>query len=301
MAWWFHAATFLYLAGLVLTVGAAAARAWVRVPAALPLVAALVLAVGVVARLLAQVQGAFGEAGGLTRESVRVIVFDTPWGWGWRWQATAAAAVLLLAVARAAGAAGPAYAQAGRVAPDHAGLAAALGAAATAALTGHAQALPDVVWLMAPLHAVHVAAAGLWLGALAVLLVSLPLAARGGADAAIRRQAVAAAVARFSALAIVAVALTAGTGSLIAVLHIGTWEALVATPYGRVLLLKVAAFLAAGACGAYNWRRVRPALAFENEASSRLRQVGGLEVAAGLIVLLLTSLLVALPMPAEPE
>ena len=64
-------------------------------------------------------------------------------------------------------------------------------------------------------------------------------------------------------------------------------------------MLKVAAFLLAGLCGAWNWKRVSPRLATRGEAAAELRRVGSVELGLGVVVLLLTSLLAALPMPAE--
>jgi putative copper export protein len=285
MAWWYHAASFLYVAGLVLSLGAAAGAVLLRTPAGpFTLTAPLVLVAGVAARLVAQVQMAFGEMGGLTSEFTRIIVFQTPWGWGWRWQALTAAAVLTAALVRV---------------PGSARVFLALSAATTAALTGHAMAFPDLTQLMVPLHAVHVAGAGLWMGTLAVLLAALGAVAQGVGDPADRRQRIVTIFARFSSLAVVAVGVLALSGLVAGALHVGTWEALRDTAYGRTLLLKVGTFLLAGACGAYNWQRVRPVLATEEDATGRLRRVGALEVSLGVFVLVLTSLLAALPMPAE--
>ncbi|MDP1572105.1 MAG: CopD family protein [Vicinamibacterales bacterium] len=292
MAWWYHAAAFLYISGLVLVVGAAAAAWLVPVPARVPLLTAVVLAAGVAARLVAQGQMAFGEMGGLTREFTRLIVFETPWGWGWRWQAATAAAVLLAAIIRRV--TGPA-----RIVREPLGVVLAMSAVAAAALTGHAMAFPELIWAMVPLHALHVAGAGLWMGTLAVLLVRLGSIGRDARDGAARREAVALTFARFSSLAVVAVGVMAVSGVVAGGLHLGEWTALWSTSYGRMLLLKVGVFALAGACGAYNWQRVRPGLAIEDEATRQLRRVGSIEVALGVVVLALTSLLAALPMPAE--
>lgn len=288
MAWWYHAASFLYIAGLVFALGAAAAPlvlgASLRraVPALLP--AALLLVAGVAARLVAQVQMAFGEVGGITAESLQIVVFEIPWGWGWRWQAGTAAAVLVAAAVRA---------------PSLVAVAAALAATAAAALTGHAVAFPELVWLMVPIHAAHVAGAGLWMGTLAALLLTVGRLMRVVPDPAERRQAIAGAVARFSTLALGAVAVMTLSGLMAAGYHLGSWDRLAGTSYGRALLLKVGVFLLAGACGAYNWRRVIPGLRSDSGATDRLRRVGTLEVALGVAVLVVTSLLAALPMPAE--
>ena len=291
MAWWYHAAALLYISGLVLVVGTAAAAWLAPVGTRAGLLAAGLLAAGVAARLFAQVQMAFGEMGGITREFTQLIVFETPWGWGWRWQAATAMGVVLGALAVSA--------FPGRVVGKSIPVILALAAVGAAALTGHAMAFPELTWLMVPLHALHVAGAGLWMGTLAVLLVALTAIGRDAADAGSRRTVVAVTFARFSSLAVPAVGVMAITGLIAGVLHVGTWGALWSTAYGRVLLLKIGVFGLADACGAWNWQRVRPLLATEDAATGRLQRVGGLEVALGVVVLVLTSLLAALPMPAE--
>jgi putative copper export protein len=314
MAWWYHAASFLYIAGLVLSLGAAAGALVLRTSAVpFRLAGPLLLAGGVIARLVAQVQMAFGEVGGITAEFTRIIVFQTPWGWGWRWQATTAVAVLLWAAVGALSSPGPAgpvgpvgpVGPAGPVGPPGptgpVGPVLSLSAATAAALTGHAMALPELVWLMVPVHALHVVGAGVWMGTLAVLLVQVGRLSRGIGDPAARREAIAVAVARFSTLALVAVGVMVVSGGVAGLYHVGAWDALWTTAYGRALLLKIGMFALAGLCGAWNWRRVRPALGSDDAAAGRLRRVGGLEVALGVLVLAITSLLAALPMPAEED
>lgn len=294
MAWWYHAASFLYLTGLTLSMGAACGvvvlpivRPWLLV------VAPGLLLAGTAARLLAQTQMAFGEAGGIGATSLTTVVFETPWGWGWRWQA-ATAALLTAAGVMAWRRRQPAAPGAGRL---FAGLA--LATAVAAALTGHAMAFPEQAWLTVPLHALHVAGAGAWMGTLVVLLLALSRISSDASPGQARRAACAECVHRFSAVALLAVAALALSGVLLAVVHIGTWPGLTGTSYGRALALKLAAFAVAGLCGAWNWRRVTPRLGIDDEAGVTLQRVGRVEVTAGLVVLLVTSLLAALPMPAE--
>ena len=54
----------------------------------------------------------------------------------------------------------------------------------------------------------------------------------------------------------------------------------------------------AAAAGAYNWKRVLPLLGTAT-ATSRLRRSTSVELAAALIVLLITAVLVATPMPGD--
>jgi putative copper export protein len=74
--------------------------------------------------------------------------------------------------------------------------------------------------------------------------------------------------------------------------------ALWSTAYGRTLLVKLALLLPVALLGAYNWRRVVPALEAEGGAA-RLRRTATVELALGALVLLVTAVLVATPTPQE--
>lgn len=286
MPWWVNAATFVYLAGLLAIVGAASAARLMPVPGRWAWAAACVLAAGLAFRLAAQVQSAFGEIG-ITLERIELLLTATPWGRGWMWQA--AAVVLVLP---------PAWAVRKTQARSGSLTVAAVIAAGTAALTGHAVGLTDRLWITVPAHAVHVVAAGLWMGTLGFLVAGLGSAwtAPPGPE---RRAQISDAVLRFSLLALGVVPLVVLSGLVAGFVHLGELERLWTTSYGRMLMLKVVVFLAAAACGAVNWRLVAPRLATDDRAEPRLRRLAGLEVALGAATLVLTSILVALPMPAE--
>ncbi len=141
----------------------------------------------------------------------------------------------------------------------------------------------------------HLLAAGLWPGALLPLALLLGEARRQGDErwAAIAR----AATGRFSALAIVSVAALLGSGILNTWFLSGTVPALVGTQYGRLLLLKIALFLAMLAVASVNRLRLTPRLA--GAAASRsardLRRNAFLEAGLGLAVLGVVGLLGILP------
>ncbi|WNM29057.1 copper resistance protein CopC [Streptomyces sp. Li-HN-5-11] len=115
-----------------------------------------------------------------------------------------------------------------------AGGALALGLAATWAASEHASAGIQVPVAMTS-SVLHLLAMAVWLGGLAALLLSLY---RAPADEPLPPVA----VARFSRIALVAVALLAATGVYQSWRGLGSWEAF-STPYGRILAFKIWAVL----------------------------------------------------------
>jgi putative copper export protein len=85
--------------------------------------------------------------------------------------------------------------------------------------------------------AAHVAAAAVWIGGLAQLVLVLPHATRGLADAA-RDEARRAALRRFSAVALVSVCIVAVTGAGRALWEVGAVSQVWSTSYGRALVAK---------------------------------------------------------------
>ncbi|NGP61652.1 hypothetical protein FLT15_25875 [Paenibacillus thiaminolyticus] len=116
-----------------------------------------------------------------------------------------------------------------------------LGLALTFPLTGHAvsgsplQAAAAVVS-----HALHFAAAGIWFGGLAgLLLVTRSLCRKPDADAFAEAGRL---WSRFSAAALPLTVITVVTGLVLAVMHVGSWEALYTSAYGQTLLVKSALY-----------------------------------------------------------
>ncbi len=135
----------------------------------------------------------------------------------------------------------------------------------------------------------HVLAAALWVGGLAAVL---GLAAARGSD---RSSALAAAVPRFSALALVCWLAMAVTGVVNALVRIPL-TALVGTTYGALVLAKILALLALGGLGALH-RRTSVAKAAGGDARALLR-LGGAEI---LLMLATIGLAVALGRSAPPD
>jgi copper transport protein len=256
--------------------------------ATLGAVASLVLGLTAVARLLAQSNAMHGATGALDASLVGSMLTSTVWGWGW----------LLQVVGVTVAFAGFFAARRGR---SRGWALAALGALAlafTPALSGHAASTPQLTGLAVVSDGLHVLGAGGWLGSLLVVVVAgIPAALRTGDGQPGR--AVADLVNAFSPTALAFAGLLAVTGVIAAWLHLGSVPALWQSGYGRTLLLKLAILSVVVATGAYNWRRVRPALG-DSYGARRIRRSASAELAVGVIVLIVTAVLVAMPTPMEP-
>ena len=244
------------------------------------------LAVALVLRLYAQLYALHGPGQLFEVRRVGALLGGTTWGLGWWLQAGgigAAAVGFLLAASR------------GRAGWGLAALGAAV-LAFTPALSGHAVGVPDLIWLAIPVHGLHVLGAGGWLGGLLVVVTAgLPVALRQ-ADG--RGAAAAALINAFSPTALFFAGLVVATGVVSSWLHTGEVSALWTTGYGRTLLLKLGVLSMVFGTGAYNWLKVRPALG-NPAAAGRLRRSAAFELAVALVVLAVTAVLVATPLPAD--
>ncbi len=295
MGWLSDGITFVWYGSVIGVLGAAGAmrilaptrhrdvtltRAWRDGAVRVARVCAPLLLLAVFVRLWLQTWSAFGSDQPLSMTLALIIINDTPWGTGWLWQMAAGVAVWL-SLLRGGAASWPAF------------LPAAVAAGATVGLTGHAAGVDEGAGVLILAHGVHVIAAGLWLGTLAVILV-VTRRAHGG-DAAASREALARAIDRFSPQAVVAVSVLALSGLFAAWEHVGGIAALL-TPYGFVFIAKLVAFGGAALCGLYNWRVVRPTLSTHPDGPLHLRSIASLELAFGTAALVLTSILTSMPM-----
>jgi copper transport protein len=130
--------------------------------------------------------------------------------------------------------------------------------AALPALGGHASVQPPVALLL-PMNVLHVLAMSAWLGGVAVLVVALR-SATAQLDGEERTPLLATVVGRFSALAGVAVAVVLATGIVQGIVEVRTVPNLFDTAFGRAVLIKIVVFLGIVALGAFNRRRLLPAL-----------------------------------------
>ncbi len=147
----------------------------------------------------------------------------------------------------------------------------------TLALSGHASAGDGRAFVLQVFFdAIHLLAAGLWLGGLLPLVVLLNRCHRNpgaGAYASARI-----AMGRFSMLALVSVALLIGSGAYNAWILVGGFAPLFGTAYGKLLLLKLALLLPLLALGALNLLRLKPRIVIAS--STRAEETdGGFEIA----------------------
>ncbi len=115
----------------------------------------------------------------------------------------------------------------------------------TPAVTGHAGTHPDHQLAIMSIG-VHVVGAALWVGGLVVVLV---LVAR-------HRALLDAVLPRFSRLAGWCIAAVALTGLLTAVIRLGTWDAVLGTRYGLLVIAKITCLVLLGLLGGIARRRL---------------------------------------------
>ena len=133
----------------------------------------------------------------------------------------------------------------------------------------------------------HLLAVGLWLGGLVVLLLQIR-----GVETISKAQI----ARRFASLAGLGLAAVVVTGTLRAIVDIGSVDALFSTDFGRLVLLKVALLIPIAGLGALNHFRNVPAAI---RGLGPLRRTGSLEISIGTAILLVAALLVNTAPPAE--
>lgn len=159
----------------------------------------------------------------------------------------------------------------------------------TPSLSGHASVTGDFALVS---DVVHVAAAAVWTGGLAFVVLALLAAGEQ------RWPLAAQAVPRFSKLAVVSVAALIVSGSVNGYEQVGAWRGLWDTTYGLILLAKIALVLPLLALGAYNNRYAVPRLAREIASPAEQRRflrAAGAELALVLAIVGVTAVLVTEP------
>ena len=235
------------------------------------------------ARLLAQSWAIHGPDRAMSPTLIGPLVATSAWGHAW--------AIQLLAALLAATGFTLALSDASRPGGWRIAQLAALVAAAGTALGGHAAAAEG--WrapVLVAADALHVLAAGAWIGGVMMLAVAVLTRATAPAAANVVRA--------FSPWAITGAATLAVTGLVASWAHleapVAPWESY----YGRILLLKLALVLIIILLGALNWQRLGPASSTA-PGNTSLRRSVWLEVLVALAVLAATAVLVAID-PAVP-
>lgn len=208
------------------------------------------------------------------------VLFDTRFGTIWCWHLGFAAALLVLA------------AMPRRRCQAGAAALAALLVLASLGLTGHAAMDMGGGAAHEINQMAHLTAGGLWLGGLVPVGVLLRRATRpdGAAYVALARVA----LPHFSQIGYAAVALLAITGTVNGVMLVGSLGAFVTTPYGRLLAVKIALFLAMVGLALVNRFRLMPRLSGPDAAAVPLRALTRsvlAEQAIGLAILAVVAVL----------
>ena len=171
--------------------------------------------------------------------------------------------------------------------------AAGLVAICSPALVGHSRAVVPA-WLVTATDVIHLVAGALWFGGLVGLALTLPLITRRGTVAA-------EIVTRFSTLAAASLAALAVSGVLMGWRILGSWDNLLNSTYGTLLMTKIALVVAVAVMAAGNrllvLPRVRQAAGHDDtvEAGSMLRRAVLMEAGVLVVVLGVTGFLVDQP------
>ena len=169
------------------------------------------------------------------------------------------------------------------------------GMIASPVLSGHAAASEHYVWSVV-FDMLHVAAAGAWIGGLLmILLAGIPALRRLGDTA---HAAIATLVHSFHPMALVCAPLVIAAGLGTSLLRLGSFGALTASSYGRILLFKIALVLIVAGIGAYNSIRARHKLG-DVAATRHIRLTISVELLFAAVVLAVTTVLVTTPVPSE--
>lgn len=151
--------------------------------------------------------------------------------------------------------------------------------------------------LSGKVNAVHVLAASTWIGTLLVLtIVGIHGVMRSSTAGPQRALLVSDLVNSFSPLALTAATILVVTGATTAWLHLKRISALWTTSYGIALLVKLVFVAMVVVLGAWNWKRVRPALGGEGSEDT-IRRSATMELTFASLVLIATAVLVTLPSP----
>jgi copper resistance protein D len=237
-----------------------------------------------------------GWSDALNAEVVKAILFETEFGRIWMWRL----ALLTILIGTLVALRGVPWRR------RESALVAVLAAAAILSLAGIGHAARDT-GLDEAVHfggkAVHLLAAAVWLGGLVPLGYVLLKASKLDAWAPVAAHV----LPRFSSAGYFAVSLILLSGCVISWFHVGSWNALTGTSYGRVLVAKVLLFLLMSGIALFNRLALTPAIL------PSARHAGGVpapiamltrsvafEQIVGVSILLVASVLATLPPAHAP-
>jgi copper resistance protein D len=257
--------------------------AWFGRVAIVGAVVALLSALSLLLAITANMAGA--AVAMLDPDTIGKVLFGTSFGQVWCWHLVFALLLIGTCVVRRASWRIPAI------------LVLALLLLVSLGWTGHAVAEQGPAQCIHQINQmVHLLAAGLWLGGLVPLAWLLGRARSSSGTAWI--SAARDVVPRFSQMGYAAVALLAATGAINTLLLVGSTQALVGTPYGRLLGLKILLFLTMVAVALFNRFRLLPCLGREAQESTTIAALTRsvlCEQGIGLVILAVVSVLGTLP------
>ena len=257
----------------------------VRITAVAALLA-LASAVAIIPFIAAEMAGS--DTAALDPATWHVVLGDTQFGHVWCWHLGFAVVLVALCFVSA----NPWQVAASTLA--------ALALLASLGLTGHAAMDMDGGVNHEINQMAHLTAAGLWIGGLLPLGLLLRRAVSPGSSAYIPLAR--AALPHFSLVGYVAVALLVLTGAVNSVMLVGSFHAMVATPYGRLLSVKIALFTAMIGLALVNRFRLLPQLRQSENPVVPLRALCRsviAEQAIGLAILAVVSVLGTWPPAIE--
>ena len=168
---------------------------------------------------------------------------------------------------------------------------------ATLAWSGHASGTPGIAGdIHVAVDALHLVAAGAWIGALVPLALLFAAARRATHPVAV--SIVRDVTLRFSTLGVIAVGTILATGVFNAWVLVGSVDALIATDYGRLLMVKIGLFAVMVWIATFNRLRLTPRLSSARtavDARRRLQRNCVIEAALGLLILVIVGALGTLP------
>lgn len=237
-------------------------------------------------RLYTESVAVHGTERALDSSELLPMVSSTLWGFGW--MLGVVGAVLLLA--------GWAASKRSVTIGTPLALTGAMGMVLSPALSGHAAASRHFI-LSVTLDVLHVAAAGVWVGGLLMVLIAgIPAMRRlvdGNRDAA-----VSALVNSFHPMALFCAPIVVMAGLGMSWIRLGAFSAIWPTPYGRTLLLKLALVAVVAGMGTYNSLKARRRLGAV-EGTRHFRLTASIELFFAALVVIVTTFLVTTPVPSE--